>query len=218
MRRRGRGRLEGCCALAVSCASLCAAAITGAGGGAHLEIIERIYARGLQGAWQDQGWAPRDLGVGRPVMLDLSRGGGWIVSKEDGGPAFDVLRFRLRSPSGCGGLFRVRLRMQGSDLPTHVDLSASHCLEVGRGWWEVAVSARELNRARAPFDAIVFQARTIVTGDRVTLDDLVLLRRTRGASVPVSAKSGASSAAVPCVSCPAADGQDRDSGRRSRQH
>ena len=62
-----------------------------------LVIAEPIYTGGLQGDWQDYGWAPRaQRSKGEPERLDLSEHGGWILAHPRLEGIYGGLVFRFR--------------------------------------------------------------------------------------------------------------------------
>ncbi|HTO99005.1 MAG TPA: glycoside hydrolase family 44 protein, partial [Myxococcales bacterium] len=138
---------------------------------------------GLAAGWSDLGWAPRQIGAGEPVRLDLSSRGGWIVANEDLDGTYLALRFRLRAPSSFGDFLDVRLDSErvGRFPRVHPRLPE---LRQPDGWADVEIPFSELNPKGAPFDRVVFEATRDVGSDPVFLDRIALVEEDRAGKPP----------------------------------
>ena len=145
--------------------------------------VETVYDGGLQAGWQDLGWAPRTLGTGKPVSVDLSGASGWIVSK----PRFDAagalgLRFLYRLAAGAPPALEVRVDSTRAETFPRVALQPRHQRALEGGWIQVFVSLSELSPKGGRFDRIVFRNLAPAAGTRVELDRIAWVGATEAAS------------------------------------
>lgn len=132
-----------------------------------------LYRGGLQGDWEDWGWAPRELNKGQPARVNFSGWGGWILGTRRAAPRFAALQFKIQAPDT--EFLEVRLRNKsGVELPA-VPLTAAHRRSSAGGWEFFRVLASELDPQDVGYDQVVLRAHRRVGADWVLLDEIVLL-------------------------------------------
>ena len=138
----------------------------------RLGMVEPIFdsRSGLVGGWLDHGWSPHDVVAGKPVSIDLSNFGGWILARPGLGRAFGGLLFRYRAPRQFGDFLEVRLEdSSGRKLQRVRGMTAREALQ-DDGFSEVWIPMRELNPEGRRFERIVIHAWRQVGNERVELD------------------------------------------------
>jgi hypothetical protein len=137
-----------------------------------ITFAETLYDGGLQGGWEDYGWAPRTLSAGAPAEIDFSGHGGWILAR----PAFRArvgdLTFRFRARRELGDFLEVRLESLRTDVFPRVRVAARHRADQADGWSEVVIAASELNPSALAFDRVVLRAYRAVEAKAVLVDQI----------------------------------------------
>ena len=174
---------------------------------ANLVVVDEIFSGGFKGKWEDWGWAPRDLAAGQPARLNMADHGGWLLGSHGGGGTFAALRFKMRAPASFGDFLEVTLRNRGGAALPAVSVQPRHRRPLADEWWEITISAKELNPEGLPYDTIALRAQGSVGGDWVLIDDVALVGRaaTVGGAMPGDAEGrGPSELATLSVDCTAA--------------
>ena len=135
-------------------------------------VVEKLYGGGLQGGWEDYGWARRKLAAGGPAEIDFSGHGGWIVARPGFRGIVGDLTLRFRAPREHGDFLEVRLDSLRSDVFPRVRLEARHRTDRPDGWSEAVVPAAELNPSALPFDRLVLRAHRDVGKTPVLVDHI----------------------------------------------
>ncbi|MCC6333298.1 MAG: glycoside hydrolase family 44 protein [Myxococcales bacterium] len=183
-----------CATFAVLLALTCAAQAPPAAGKAPApKVAQLIYDSGLQGAWEDFGWARRDRRLGGPERLDFSEHAGWILANRKLAGSFGGLVFRLRAPPAHGDFLQVRADSEVADIFPRVKVGSQHRRDLGGGWTEVFVAMKELNPTGAAFDKVVFRAWADVSSAWVEIDGVALT--VADAAAPPEVKPGGTPAA-----------------------
>ncbi len=143
-----------------------------------LVIAEPIYTGGLQGDWQDYGWAPRGKRAkGEPERLDLSEHGGWILAHPRLEGIYGGLVFRFRGEGLDAQALQVKLDSTTVDIFPRVKLDDSHVKAVDGGWTQVFVPMTQLNPTFAVFDRVVLRAwRRVPFARRIEIDGIGLTK------------------------------------------
>lgn len=137
-----------------------------------------VYSGALAAGWEDWGWAPRQIGEGKPARLDLSSYGGWILAHPGGALVARAVTFRFR-PEGEAGrdesFLEVKLAGQPTAMYRGVRLEARHLRDGADGFWLARVPMEELNPEGVPFDRVVLRAFRPPAGGWAQIDDLALV-------------------------------------------
>ena len=146
------------------------------------EAIEPIYEGGLQGHWEDQGWAPRDTERGRPARINFAQLGGWRLANLRLSGQFTGLSLEVLAPAKFGDFLDVRLgaSARGEELafPAVAIVAAEHGGEAKAGNEHtplvVKLSMQALNPNNWSFDRIEIRARRAVGQEPVEVDKIAL--------------------------------------------
>ena len=170
--------------IAMFCGSSAASAASSADDGAEI-----IFDGGLRGAWQDWGWAHRQIEAGAPAQLHMNNYAGWILANRGLQGSFSALSFEFKAPHEFGDFLEVRLAAEGDDSFKHVTITPQYCQTNEAGWMHARISMTELNPGASPFDRVVFHAQKSVAETAVHIDKIKLHRGALAALAPVDISS-----------------------------
>lgn len=154
----------------------------------NLKVVDNVYRGGLLGAWQDWGWAPRELGNGKPAKINFSNYGGWSLFSDKIPSSTAALRFRMRAPATHNNFIEIQLRNSETGDRFAAQLSGAETVDKNDGWKEITLSLSLLNPKNLPFNQVVFRAFRQVGQDWVEIDDIELL----GSNAPAQTIDAAS--------------------------
>ena len=165
-----------CCVVVLGCRAASAPPLAmGTRTTATPAVAVPIFAAGLQGEWQDFGWAHHGARKAGAEVLDLSGHAGWILAHRSLKGTFGGLVLRYRAPAALGDFLQVRVDSERADIFPRVSIGPAHRRELPDGWTEVWVSMGELDPAFAPFDRVVLRAQaSLPAGTLVEFDGLGL--------------------------------------------
>lgn len=145
-------------------------------------VVETVFDGGIKGKWQDWGWAPRDVEVGKPARLNFANNAGWILAHRGLTGHFSTLTFRVLAPAKFGDFLEVRVSSDSDDTFPRVQVAAEHRHAADGGWTEVRIPMAKLNPPGQPFDRVVLRASRGVDSSWVEVDKIALLGAADGST------------------------------------